>query len=106
MDIHSPGSTTLLTPKMGTTPPGEMEGALARLTSPTPARASRKVARAASCLASATLTAFRNGGSLELANCLENRTLAMCSGAGRTPLLMRDAEAPVAIARAEPLTAA
>jgi hypothetical protein len=59
------------------------------------------------CLAMANLTAFINGV-FELArNCLAAKTLAAGSGViARISLPMMAAEAPVAIAMAEPVTAA
>jgi hypothetical protein len=58
-------------------------------------------------MAAANMALFRNGGPLELAGCcLTTLTLATGSRVHRTPLPIMDAEAPVAMAIAEPLTAA
>src|SRR5580658_1342271 len=94
--------------KSGTTPPGEIDGACAGLACAVFARAAIENPAPACCLAMANLTALINGAFLELARyCLAAKTLAMDSAAlSRTPLPMICAEALVAIAMAEPVTAA
>src|ERR1700726_313331 len=93
------------TPKMGTTPPGPMDGACVWLAPSIPARAPLKSLCPRESAVNITLS--RNGGPLELAGCLlKTLTLAMGSRVHRTPLPIMDADAPVAMAMAEPLTAA
>src|SRR5579859_2173559 len=95
----------LFTPKIGTTPPGPMDGVCVWLAPSIPACAPVKIP--CGRVAAANMALFRNGGPLELAGCcLTTLTLATGSRAHRTPLPIMDAEAPVAMAIAEPLTAA
>src|SRR5581483_537805 len=97
----------LVAPKMGTTPPGMMEGAIAAAALSAFGRAALRNRCAASCRANANRTSFRKGGALELPRfCFETRTLAVGSGVSRTVLAMVAAEAPVTIAIAELPTAA
>jgi hypothetical protein len=57
--------------------------------------------------APASRRAFINGTFPELASCWANRTLALGSvNTSRGPLAIADIEAPVAIAAADPVTAA
>src|SRR5579863_311983 len=93
-------------PNRGTTPPGEMEGA--------PVTAALIFTSAAAlnpprepCFAIANLTAFNTGGFLELASTLAARIFAIGSAVtSRILLPIMDAETPVTIAMAEPVTAA
>jgi hypothetical protein len=92
-------------PKIGTTPPGEIDGATACPVSRLAVRALRKDRWTASSRAIASRTSLRNG-TVELAETRAARILAIASGTRRVPVVMVDAEAPVAMATAEPPTAA
>ena len=92
-------------PKMGTTPPVATTGADAGSVAEATEFLASRLFCAASCLTMASLTSC-SSGTLELPNCRAALTLAIASGANRTPLLMTDADALVAMAIAEPPTAA
>ena len=96
----------LVTPQIGRTPPDSIDAACVWPALSIAAGATLRNLRPASCLAMANRMAFTDAGSLELAKrCLLDRTLAEGSGAMATLPIM-EAAAPVAIAMAEPLTAA
>jgi hypothetical protein len=96
----------LVTPQIGRTPPASIDAACVWPALPIAAGATPRNLRPASCLAMAKRMAFTEAGSLELARrCLLDLALAVGSGAMAT-LPTMEAAAPVAIAMADPLTAA
>src|SRR5580692_11396951 len=98
----------LVLPKIGTMPPGEMVGACAAVAWLIFMTAALIDNAPGPCLAMANLTALIKGPCRVLArNCLAAKTLAIDSGVmsgAPTPIL--EAERVVAMAMAEPVTAA